>query len=137
MTIHLKCKSKIIFNKLKRLEYLELDNEEGAVYRAFHRNRNYDFERKYRKINKKTSYTVIRLVFLFIFYYLDNFQMTEFIRSIVNFLLIHEAFVICNYLILNGYIFSQRIAILNSNNPANMNLHFPVVCSYMNSLNNM
>jgi len=128
---------------LKRLEYLELENEEANIYRAFHRNRNYEFERKYRKINKKTSYAIFRLIFLFIFYYLDNFQMTEFIKSIVNFLLIHEAFVICNYIMLNGYIFYQKLAIINNNNNVNINnqesmvFQFPVVCSYMNSLNNM
>jgi len=132
----------------KRLEYLELENEEGNAPRAaFIHNRNYNFEWKYRKIYKKTSYTIIRLIFLFIFFYLDNFEMTDFIRSIVNFLLIHEAFVICNYIILNGYIFYQSFAISNSssnnnsnngsNNNANGTLQFPVVCSYMNSLNNM
>lgn len=63
--------------------------------------------------------------------------MTEFIRNIVNFLLIHEAFVITNYIILNGYIFYQSIAIFNNNNYANDTIQFPVVCSYINSLNNM
>ncbi len=119
------------------MEYLELDSDEGALYSAFHRNRNHDFERKYIKINKKTTYTVVRLIFLFIFYYLDNFQMTEFIRSLVNFLLIHEAFVISNYIVLNGYIFYQRITIFNSVDPNISNLQFPVICSYLNSLNNM
>ena len=63
--------------------------------------------------------------------------MTEFIRSIVNFLLIHESFVISNYIILNGYMIYHNFSTINNQNPGTVSMQFPVVCSYVNSLNNM
>lgn len=129
-------------NSFEMLEYLEIENEGVDFYRNFYRSsRHNDFERKKRKIDKKTYYAVLRLFFLFLFFYLDNFQMTDFILNIVNFLLIHEAFVISNYLILSGYILYRTLFSLTVSNADRrgiaLNMPFPTVCHYLNSLNNM
>ena len=78
----------------------------------------------------------MRLFFLFIFYYLDNFQMTEFVQNIINFLLIHESLVMVNFVILKGYVIYSKLFLINEENQ-NDNIPFPIICKYLNSLNNM
>ena len=78
----------------------------------------------------------MRLFFLFIFYYLDNFQMTEFVQNIINFLLIHESLVMVNFVILKGHVIYSKLFLINEENQ-NDNIPFPIICKYLNSLNNM
>lgn len=118
---------------------MELDADEIEPFRNFNNNQNNqmsEFDKKCHKIYKKTSYSLVRLVCLFIFFYLDDFNMTVFIKSIVDFLLIHESLVLTNFLILEGIFLYEK---LNYNNfpQNNETRNFPNICKYLNSINNM
>lgn len=132
---------------------MEFEGDEIEPFRNFGDNRNHlnplsDFDKKCQKIYKKTSYSIIRLICLFIFFYLDDYRMTSFIKNIVDFLLIHESLVITNFLLLESILlydkylnFNNLEENLNENNNENNNINnnrsFPNVCKYLNSINNM
>ncbi len=65
--------------------------------------------------------------------------MTEFIKSLIDFLLIHESLIITNFLILEITLFYERNFNYNNfeQNENNNIRNFPYICNYLNSINNM
>jgi hypothetical protein len=135
------------------LEELEADDIElfrnfYHIHDANHINNLTEFQKNCEKIYKKISYSILRLIFLFLFFYLDNFYIGEYLKNLIDFLLIHESLVITNFLILKGYLFYENyLNFYNFNFNVNVNLNhnnnnnsisiFPNICKYLNSINNL
>jgi hypothetical protein len=83
------------------------------------------------KIKMKAALAVIRLTMLYFFYYLDNSHMTVFLQNLIGFLLIHEALVITNCLIVMVYQVSNQIISRGSD------FNVPTFCSYLDLFNNL
>lgn len=82
------------------------------------------------KIKLKAGLAVVRVMILYFFYYLDSNGVTPFLANLIGFLLIHEAMVISNYLLMNSYYYTNRI-LSRSQSP------FPSFCVYVDILNNL
>lgn len=82
------------------------------------------------KIKMKAALAMIRLVMLYFFFYMDNFKITPFLRNLIGFLLIHEALVITNSLIvymhqvINTFLFRGE-------------MNIPSFCAYLDIFNNL
>lgn len=85
------------------------------------------------KIKMKAGLALLRMLILYFFFYLDNFNMTSFLTNLIGFLLCHEALVLANFLTMSGY-FLGRYLITGSSRIQNR--PFPSLCIYVDILNN-
>lgn len=83
-----------------------------------------------QKIKTKATLALVRVAMLYLFYFLDNYHMTVFVKSLIGFLLIHEALVFTNYLLVISYELFSRIFSRNE-------LLIPSFCSYFDLFNNL
>ncbi len=85
----------------------------------------------FNKIKIKTYLAAVRLIFLYIFYYADNNPLTSFVERLVYLLIIHETFVITNFLTAAGHYYINTYA---------YNIHnyiAPKACYYTDIFNNL
>lgn len=109
-----------------RLEYIEMDDTDEF---SSARSRNSIYYAS-NKIKMKAALALIRVIMLYIFFYLDNKNMTVFLSNLVAFLLAHEALVISNFILMSGYFIFNRI--MNRTNTL-----LPSFFLYLDILNNM
>ena len=115
-----------------RIEYIELsDYDETDIQRIYllneHR-RSLNFV--YSKLNTKTSLAILRLVFVYFFYFMDDYKMSEFIWDLFSFLLLHEGMVVSNFIIFVTAVLCAKYCF---NTP-----HYnPSFCQYFDILNNL
>jgi hypothetical protein len=85
----------------------------------------------FNKIKVKTYLAIVRLIFLYVFYYADNNTLTLFVKRLVYLLIIHETFVITNYLTVAGHYYFMTYV---------YNIHnyiAPRACYYTDIFNNL
>lgn len=81
------------------------------------------------KINMKAGLAIIRVIMLYFFYYLDNSQMTFFLKNLIGFLLIHEALVFTNSFLVITYQSGNQFLGRDETS-------FPTFCAYFDIFNN-
>lgn len=77
----------------------------------------------------KAALAIVRLIMLYFFYYLDNFFMSQFLKNLIGFLLIHETLVLLNSFIVN---INEMILKIMSRQ-----IIVPSLCNYLDLFNNL
>ncbi len=112
------------------MEYIELDELDLDQGRIGTNNRQRQATTYMtNKVNMKAVLAIIRLIMLYFFYYLDDSQMTLFLKNLIGFLLIHEALVLTNCLIVLVYQAASKIFLRD--------FYFPSFCAYLDLFNNL
>lgn len=103
------------------VSFHQLANGENRQQQLFHFN--------VQKITNKASFSCVRVILLFFFYYIENHSLTSFLTKLIIFLLVHEASVIVNFTLMKIYLIYKHYSIPNS-------YEFPSGTLVINTLNN-
>lgn len=107
------------------------DSEEGDLQRIYLVNENRrNLNLMFSKLKTKTSLVILRLIFTYFFYFLDNLKMTSFVWDLFSFLLFHEGMVVSNFIIFVTALLFAKYCL----NSPNYNAPF---CHYFDILNNL